>query len=368
MPMKPSENCSVIYGIFLISFLILSSCGNDTGTFYDIDAVNTTIHKSIGIDILEFKKKTDLKLKANPEYYRSEIEAMCDGADMDMFASFGFKTTKDNGRSIAENDVKNIIELMLASLSNGIMLENCNSTKNQDSTCFWKNQIIDWVDSENSESRYIDYSQLSQEFYALYTKNHLTEEEFNYIVVFLYIMVSIDCIDNPPPPIFNWRVMDKMSRTRLKTQSAWIMKQTIAPAIIIGLIILSFVLRSNPGYETSITHLSLLLSISILVCIAFILIKYYKLNLRDESKTFLGFKTKTIEFKRSALIFFIGPIVSILFASFVLTPLSTFTLTQLNSSEAYPLNNQKNRIIKVYETGRRPKNPNILCLNWEARR
>jgi hypothetical protein len=201
--MKRRENCDIIYLIYLIPLIILNSCGNKNDAFFEIDAVNAKVHKSIGIDILEFKKRTDAKLKGNPQYYRSEIKAMSHGEDMDMYASFGFKTKKDNGKSISKKEVKKNLELMLASLSNGIVFKNCNPSKIQDSTCYWKNQIINWVDSENSESRYIDYQRLSQDFYDLYNKDSLTEDEFNYIVVFLYVMISIDYIDNTPPPILN---------------------------------------------------------------------------------------------------------------------------------------------------------------------
>ncbi len=203
--MKQLKYNNILIWILIIPFALFTSCADnaadtdDNKGFYNIDTVNNEVDKSIGIDILAFKKKSDEKYKVDPEYYKTELEAMTSGNDMDLYLSFGLKTTKDNGDPILESEVNKYRQLMLNALKKSLILDDCKSTKTQDSSCYWKNQIIDWVDSEKLENRYINYSSLCDEFYMMYQKGYLNEEELNYTVVYLYVMMSIDTIDNHPP-------------------------------------------------------------------------------------------------------------------------------------------------------------------------
>lgn len=134
------------------------------------------------------------------------------------------------------------------------------------------------------------------------------------------------------------------------------MKQFLGFAAIITFMALSMLLEPLTGHETRLTNLSRLTTVILMVGIILLLIKRYKVNVKEEFKTLFKFKTETLEFKISMRILVGGTVLPIIFMIFFLAPIFSFTLKKINSIDPYICTFQKVKIVETYYTGGSKKN------------
>jgi hypothetical protein len=191
-----NHNMSKFYLVILgFTFFVMSSCSEKKteNRFIDIDKVNTEILNHTGIDILKFKSKIKRDFNVDPTFYDSIIYNTTVNNTNVLFEKYGYYTIKTNGVRITGESRDSLILNLVKGFALGIKQEDC--TKNgTDSLCIVK---MDYYNSlskielpigriENSLSEWI--------YNELYKKEYLTQEEFEYMTLWWYVLSSVQGI------------------------------------------------------------------------------------------------------------------------------------------------------------------------------
>lgn len=183
--------------ITLFIFVILVvSCGNNNNRFFEIDQLNEGIKTKIGIDLHKIERKLNKKLDDDPNYYADAMKDFIIGMNSDIFQQNGLLKVRDNGDTLEKKNEKNLMISMFESWRECLILEDCVSNAT-DSTCITKKSMEKWLTAKiETQDTYIDYFQLGQRLEKLYLKKHITEKEFNFMVIYVHLLLSIDALNN----------------------------------------------------------------------------------------------------------------------------------------------------------------------------
>lgn len=186
--------------LIIFGLLIITSCTQRTKSFYNTEKLNAEVEKKIDVNLKAIKSKIDSNYKADSSFYVESIYEVGNGGESKFYQLLGLIQKNSKGDSITIDQVESFKKKMLLALKKSIEIEGCKTAN--DSICIWKSKVVDWTDESTKERQvYLHYPQLADDFYGLYKKGNLNKEEFEFFTVYLYVLTSIDAIDNNKPKI-----------------------------------------------------------------------------------------------------------------------------------------------------------------------
>lgn len=181
--------------------LFLTSCGKQDG-FLDMAKLNDEVKKGVGIDIWDIMYKTDLMYKIDPDYYTEAMFELGDVGNSDIYREFGLFQVTENGDSLKVNEKHKNMSTMFKALNVSIDTIFC-SDKFSDTICSTKRAFVKWTHRKvSTPDYYIDYLQIAEELYSFRKDKIMSEEEFNFLVLYFHVMFSIECQGNKSPPVY----------------------------------------------------------------------------------------------------------------------------------------------------------------------
>lgn len=193
---------SHIRTILIISIILfLASCGKQEG-FLDMAKINDEVKKGVGIDIWGIMYKTDLRYEIDPGYYTQAMFDLGEENYSDILRDFGMFQVKENGDSLKVNEKQKNMVAMFKAFKTSIDTVAC-SQKFSDTICSTKRAFVNWADRKMSTpDYYIDYLFIADELYGFRKDKIMSEEEYNYLVLYFHVLSSIECQGNKAPPVY----------------------------------------------------------------------------------------------------------------------------------------------------------------------
>lgn len=182
--------------VIILSALLLIGCSEEP-RFYDVQALNQDIKKHVGVDLFDFKEKTDSMFSKDPNFYMDMLEDMAGGFNNKCFERAGLPIDLIDNKGVHLNRIAakdSIARLMMLSFSENILKPQCVETKT-DSICYYRNQWRRDMKKYDPRELAFGYSFLQPSLYEIYSRDFLTQEEFHYLIIFthyLSVLVATD--------------------------------------------------------------------------------------------------------------------------------------------------------------------------------
>ncbi|MDG1332597.1 MAG: hypothetical protein P8P74_09725 [Crocinitomicaceae bacterium] len=120
--------------------------------------------------------------------------------------------------------------------------------------------------------------------------------------------------------------------------------------LMVAIVLFTIFAGSFTGHDTRLNSLSRIITFIIWILSLLILIWRFKVNPIEEFKTIFQFKTKSKKFERSFLKIMFGTVFPIVFSALVISPIITYSLIKINSSNYHKSHLQKAKVEEVYRT------------------
>ncbi|PHR31894.1 MAG: hypothetical protein COA38_07465 [Fluviicola sp.] len=193
----------IVVGIITIVILIGCSSSDEKknpDSFYDIKGLNADIKTALDFDLLEIKKRTDSVYQTDEDYYIDLIKEMSGGSDKNCFDRAGIPLDMINAKGEHLNRVQSkdsLARLMMLSYAENINMSDCSAQTN-DSICIYKSDWKNIMEDFDPREAQMGYSFLLQDFGELYLNNYLSDDEFQYMILYLHYLAVLAATDLTP--------------------------------------------------------------------------------------------------------------------------------------------------------------------------
>lgn len=173
----------LIYGCSSVS-------NNSSNTFYNVNKLNTDIEKYLDLDLMALKKKADLAYSKDSTFYIELIQTYykMDSAKCFERANIPVDPLDSQGNKLnVKNQSDSLALLMISSFAESIILDNCTDSS-QDSLCIYKMKWKRAMEKSNPKEQQMWHGSFHSPFKKLIDKDFLSEEEQNYMILFLHYL------------------------------------------------------------------------------------------------------------------------------------------------------------------------------------
>lgn len=178
--------------LFLLALLISAiSCSNREDKFFDLDKAYSAEFK-INLEKLRNKIDESTNTKKTPpddlseDYAKSRFDK--------IIAELGFIDSYDNGERIAPSECQYIRMEMYKNIANSIILDDCPENSSTD-FCTEKWKIYTSLNGIDPEFDHFAMLASTDELMELYEKKYINKEELDFLILNMYLMVSINTIE-----------------------------------------------------------------------------------------------------------------------------------------------------------------------------
>lgn len=179
--------------ISLLLIVFISSCvTKENYRFFDLDkAYSTDLSidlKALQNKITSIKNSNDLpKDTLSYSYARNLLDS--------IESRIGFISNYENHKKITPGECKEIRTLLYSNLANSIILEDCSNNEKSD-FCIEKRNTKQNLENIETEFHTLSLNPSLDELTDMYNKNYITLEELDFLVMNMFLLISINRIEN----------------------------------------------------------------------------------------------------------------------------------------------------------------------------
>ncbi len=178
--------------LFLLALLISAiSCSDREDKFFDLDKAYSA---ELKINLEKLRNKIDDATDTNktppdtlPEdYAKSRLDK--------IIAELGFVDSYDNGERIASSECQLIRTETYKNIANSIIIDDCQENSSTD-FCKEKWNTYTSLNSIDPEFDHFAIFASTDELMGLYEKKYINKEELDFLILNMYLLVSINTIE-----------------------------------------------------------------------------------------------------------------------------------------------------------------------------
>lgn len=182
-----------IWIIISVVFIWFSYEPEQPNEFYNILGLNSDIKKKLDIDLLAIKNEADKTFKNDTSFYIKLLESRYDLSTEFWFESAGIPFDPINSKGVHLNKSISIERsdslgrLMMMSFADNIKMKGCD-TLSKDSLCIYKMSWYECMRKTNPLNQAMYYGSLHKPFVRLKNAELLSDDEINYLVLFIHYL------------------------------------------------------------------------------------------------------------------------------------------------------------------------------------
>ena len=177
----------IVVGLF---YGCSSVANKEPNNFFNVDKLNSDIKKKVDLDLMALKKNADLVYSKDSTFYIELIQTYykMDSAKCFERANIPVDPLDSQGNKLnVKNQSDSLALLMMNSFAESIILDNCTDSS-KDSLCVYKMKWKRAMEKSNPKEQQMWHGSFHAPFKKLMDKNLLTEEEQNYMILFLHYL------------------------------------------------------------------------------------------------------------------------------------------------------------------------------------
>ncbi|XOV68285.1 MAG: hypothetical protein ACFHU9_03725 [Fluviicola sp.] len=160
----------------------------------NIEGANADIKKSVGIDVLEFKREVDKKFDTDSFYVKVCEDLLFHTGQSKIFNEFGPFTTFDSGDSIAYSQKDSLFVSIFQSIGNNFYLDNCEG--NSQDTVFCNFKKLAQENYLNVDGMFtLTVTNTIGDVYHQFKKGYLNYHELSYMVLVHHLLHDIYALE-----------------------------------------------------------------------------------------------------------------------------------------------------------------------------
>lgn len=178
--------------LFSLSIVCSSCSTKNEYLFFDLD---NAYSNNLPIDLNALKNKIALVHKNN--VFQKDTLAYSYARNLldTIISQIGFVGTNKNNKEILPSECKKIRLQLYKNLENSIILEDC-QTKNKSEFCNEKRETKEALKNIDPEFNFFSVNPSLDELTDLYNKRFLTIEELDFLIMNMYLLISLNRLEN----------------------------------------------------------------------------------------------------------------------------------------------------------------------------